>query len=35
MGMEKRGNFREFVRNVGARSIIATTLAFLFTVATT
>ena len=35
MGMEKRGTFREFVRNVGARSIIATTLAFLFTVAAT
>ena len=35
MGMENRGTFREFFRNVGAKSIIATTLAFLFTVAAT
>ena len=35
MGMKNRGTFREFFRNVGAKSIIATTLAFLFTVAAT
>ena len=35
MDMEKRGSFREIVRSIGARSVIATTLVFLFTVAAT
>ena len=35
MDMEKRDSFREIVRSIGARSVIATTLVFLFTVAAT
>ena len=35
MAMEKKGTFRDIVKSIGTRGVIATTLVFLFTVAAT